>query len=214
MSGAKSKEKGSEWERQTCRSLSLWLTGDGEKKELIRTVLSGGWNTQGQTKGMEEAWAQVGDLAPNGPRGRIFREHFGVECKHHKLIDLWGVFTAPRSEWRAWWAKLVLECLPHEIQPLIFMKMNNRPPLVGMTVELLQYVNWQGTPYLILPDGMALIRLTTFLESPPEDWFRWKKALTFSQSQAALTYSTGTLEKVTPASGSILPSQPLNAKPV
>lgn len=121
------KAKGSSFERATARELSLWLTDGADKAQLIRSVLSGGWQNN------KNDWRQVGDLAPNGPVGEKFRKKYAVECKHHRSIDWWKLYTG-KSEILMWWDKLNAECIPHNLQPMLIMKMNNRPALIGMRV--------------------------------------------------------------------------------
>jgi hypothetical protein len=76
MRSGGSKAKGSAWEREVGRRLSLWLT-DGVQDDLFsRTVLSGGQFTR-SGKGIS------GDLMANGhPLAFRFLEKFSIECKH------------------------------------------------------------------------------------------------------------------------------------
>src|SRR3990172_2537168 len=92
------KRKGSSFEREIARALSLWLTRGADQTQLIRSVLSGGW--AGRAKG----FGQVGDLAPNGPIGERFRRLYAVECKHQRDISLWQLWTG--GELIEWWGEL------------------------------------------------------------------------------------------------------------
>lgn len=131
------KSKGSAFERDVAKRLSLWLTGGKDKKQLIRTVLSGGWRA-GQ--GDAEGWRQVGDLAANGPVGEQFRRRFAVECKHHRTIDLLGLWT--RTDYlKGWWEKLNAEITEHTaagetpMVPLLVFRANNRPVMAGLPTQ-------------------------------------------------------------------------------
>lgn len=119
--------KGNEFEWLIGKQLSLWMTDGEEKKELIRTVLSGGWS--------ERDVPQVGDLAPNGALGAEFRLWCGVECKHYREgadgFSWWHIFTSETPMLEEWWTKHWGECGEYGLVPLIFMRINYRPILVG-----------------------------------------------------------------------------------
>lgn len=121
------KAKGSAFERWTARELSLWLTGGKEGKQLIRSVLSGGWSAGQQ----DRDFRQVGDLAPNGPAGERFRQKFAVECKHRREIDLYGVWTR-KDALVEWWEKLLGECKRAKVAPMLIFRSNRCPTMVGM----------------------------------------------------------------------------------
>lgn len=92
------KSKGNKFENLIARRLSLWLTGGEDSTQLISSRLSGGWK--------DARWRQAGDLAPNGPKGDLFRSRFIVECKHHKKDLLWGLFHPPGENIKGWWNDL------------------------------------------------------------------------------------------------------------
>jgi hypothetical protein len=121
------KQKGSAFERQVGAQLSAWVAG-GDEKQLIRTVLSGGW------KRAASDWRQVGDLASNGPAGEQFRRVFAVECKRYRVLDWWawwlwdGVRAREGAEvLPAWWARHWEQCQPHGLVPLLVCQANRRP---------------------------------------------------------------------------------------
>ncbi len=118
------KNKGSSFERKTAKLLSKWLTKGQDEKQLIRSVLSGGWDKANPD------WRHVGDLAPNGPAGELFRRRFCVECKHHRSIDFWKLFTG-QALLVDWWKKLDDECASYGLTPFLVIKANNRPTLLG-----------------------------------------------------------------------------------
>lgn len=174
--------KGSEFERMIAKKLSLWFTDGEDHKQLIRSVLSGGWE-----KG-NDIW-QCGDLAPNGPAGTLFREHFAVECKHRKLIDFWQMFfsnkqgIADAGEWIGWWRKLCDECIPFNLCPLLIMRQNGKPVLVGLPSTYVGPLDPETEPptmaeyRMILrhptwPVDMAVMTLDTFLSLSPNAWYR------------------------------------------
>lgn len=125
------KSKGSAFERWVGAQLSLWLTGGTDKTQLIRSALSGGWAAG---RSGDAPWRHVGDLAPNGPLGDLFRQQFGVECKFHKTLDLWGLWRADGGQLIGWWDKIAKECAPTGLTPLLICKGNHLPVMVLTTL--------------------------------------------------------------------------------
>jgi hypothetical protein len=81
------KAKGSLFEREVGRKLSLWLT-NGEKPNIFaRNVLSGGSFTITAKKGMETPNIP-GDLMAASPLAFEFLSMFSVECKHRAEVAL------------------------------------------------------------------------------------------------------------------------------
>lgn len=81
------KEKGSEWERQVGKQLSLWLTAHERPDIFSRNVLSGGSFTRAERLG-EISSRMPGDLMAAHPLAIEFLKQFSVECKHLKDIGL------------------------------------------------------------------------------------------------------------------------------
>jgi hypothetical protein len=148
--------KGGEWERETSRILSEWLNPDDkdEPLQLWRSTQSGGWAARA-------IW-NVGDLRPVGDLGRTFRKKFGVECKHHKEISFWGVFSHGSPDLVEWWDKISLECQEYDLAPLLVLKQNYYPALIGFPTGLLPFAaaeRWISLPHV----GLSLIMLDEWL---------------------------------------------------
>lgn len=128
------KRKGSAFERLVAHDLSMWITRKKDPRQLIRSVLSGGW--QGTTG--KEGWRQVGDLAPNGPIGERFRRRYAVECKHHRQINLLGLWVPPSKKADVlfnWWAKLKKDAAAAGVEPMIIFRANGFPIMVGHSMK-------------------------------------------------------------------------------
>lgn len=122
MKPGRGKGKGSAFEREIGRTLSLWMTGGKDKTQLVRSVLSGGWGPRGPR--------QAGDLAANGHWGEEFRKHFVVECKHRRGELLWGLYTKTGTECiLGWWSKLADEARSIGRVPLLIFRQNGRPTM-------------------------------------------------------------------------------------
>lgn len=86
------KQKGSQFERDISKKLSLWLT-DGKRNDVLwRSEISGGRFTFSAAKG--KAVGSVGDIKATDPTGFEFADKFVVECKAwrdlHFLAFLFG----------------------------------------------------------------------------------------------------------------------------
>jgi len=73
-------QKGSKFERDIARDLSLWWSDGKERNLFWRTHASGSFGTNAKIK------AEVGDLMAIEDGGRDFMKVFNVECRHGKVI--------------------------------------------------------------------------------------------------------------------------------
>lgn len=159
------KAKGSAFEREVAKALSLWMTKGKDKTQLIRSVLSGGW-FPGQ-KALE-GWRHVGDLAPNGPRGEKFRKLFAVECKHRRDISLYDIWTRKADDTLlGWWEKLKHDAGEVDVSPLLIFRSNRMPTMVGMSVEAFTLIGTSNRPTQVAHFewvGMHVLTLQDFLK--------------------------------------------------
>lgn len=120
--------KGGAFERLIARRLSLWLTRGEDGTQLVRSQLSGGWR---RGLAAEEGWRQVGDLAPNGVTGELFRRAWAVECKHRRTIEVLPPW--PKGGLVTWWRKLELDAAGHGMEALLVFRANRRAVMVAMS---------------------------------------------------------------------------------
>lgn len=124
------KQKGSAFERQVCKDLSLWLSGGKHDDWFWRSAMSGGRATVGKKAGNIRS-QQAGDIsAIEGLRASLFAKRFYMECKHVKSLDMHGLpfrrgflFRCARSALR--------EAICYDKTPLLFVKQNRLPAMVG-----------------------------------------------------------------------------------
>lgn len=119
-----SSRKGGRYEREIAKQLSLWLTNDDSNSELIRSVSSGGWKFRKNR--------QVGDLAPNGPKGDEFRSLFGIECKNREDFSWKHYWTSEDPQLFKWWRQVAEECEDAELIPMLIYRKNYVPDLIGL----------------------------------------------------------------------------------
>lgn len=79
--------KGGRWERETARSLSLWLSQGKHADLLARNVLSGGVFTRVTRQG-KQSNIMPGDLMATHPTAFRFLSSVMVECKHLQSLGL------------------------------------------------------------------------------------------------------------------------------
>ncbi len=146
----RSKSKGNAFEWVCGRMLSKWLTLGKDQSQLVPSRGSGGWKRRTVT--------HTGDLAAEGPNGEYFRSLFVVECKHHKPGLLWALLTQTpgKNNIQGWWEKLYAEARGCGEYPMLVMRQNNRPILIGLPLAYARFVA-RGEPFLTYSGhGIAL----------------------------------------------------------
>jgi hypothetical protein len=82
----KPSDKGSAFERDICKLLSLWMSQGARPDIFFRNPASGGAFTLSLARG--RALGFGGDVAAGHPLAHSFLEHFYVEAKHWKTLGL------------------------------------------------------------------------------------------------------------------------------
>lgn len=111
--GAKSKNKGSSFERKICKTISLWLT-DGKRDDVVwRTAGSGGRATVRAKRSCRTANA-AGDMCATDPIAQPFIDKVLIEMKKgytngSERIDVLKLIDSPNSKKSVlllqWWLK-------------------------------------------------------------------------------------------------------------
>lgn len=125
------KGKGSEFERQVGKALSLWVS-EGHRSDLFaRNVLSGGSFTNAMKKDSKEH-GMPGDLAANHPMAFKFLELFTVECKHYADLGFEAFLFDTESK------SFLGSVLKHtrkqaeqaKLHPMVIARQNRRPSIL------------------------------------------------------------------------------------
>jgi len=123
-----SKAKGSQFEREISKSLSLFLT-EGERDDILwRSHSSGGRFTQRIEKGLD-THGQAGDITSTHPAGDLFIETFCIELKHYSDINLWSAFTGAKEGFLDFWDQTKRQAKQSKRLPLMIVKQNYKPVL-------------------------------------------------------------------------------------
>jgi hypothetical protein len=122
------KAKGASFEREMCVKLSLWIS-HGKRQDLLwRSSMSGGRATIASRKGIKHQ--AVGDICAVAPEGHKLTDHFFIECKHVKKLDIASFILNNRGELAKFWKVACKQAREHLRQPLLIAKENGREPLV------------------------------------------------------------------------------------
>jgi hypothetical protein len=122
------KQKGSEFERDVCRDLSLWMSG-GKREDLYwRSAMSGGRSTVAAKRG-KLLHAQAGDVSSIDPAGEPLTSKFFIECKYYKSLDLSSVFNE-RGKLIEFWKMAKDSARKYSKKPMLFAKQNRFPTYI------------------------------------------------------------------------------------
>lgn len=116
-------EKGAEFERRTCKTLSLWITAGARDDLFWRTAMSGGRATIKMREG-SQAKAQAGDIGMIDPEGATFLDNFFVEVKHHQDLLFHYLIVGGKSGIVEFWRKTCKDAVSHDKLPLMIVKQN------------------------------------------------------------------------------------------
>lgn len=148
------KAKGSSFERQVCRDLSLWLSQGQRDDYFWRSAMSGGRASVQFKKGRPNL-TQAGDISAISPEGALLTNVFMIECKFYRDLILVGLFHGIKTGINAHWETCVRQAGQHKRWPMLIARQNRFPPLV--------ILDDNGVNYLGLRDEkLPLLLVATF----------------------------------------------------
>lgn len=163
------KQKGSEFERQVCKDLSMWISG-GQRKDLFwRSAMSGGRATLALKKS-ESAVSQAGDVSAIDQLGYDFIKTYLVECKAYKNLNFHHMLSMSNGEFVTFWLKVKDDASLNRKQPMLIAKQNYIPTIVCVNETTYDWVSEKLScnPMLICPWLEAYIYLfSDILEQDP-----------------------------------------------
>ena len=121
MKPGKGKAKGSSFERDICKRLSLWLTAGKSEDVFWRSAMSGGRATVAKGK-----VRQAGDITSVSPEGHILTDRLYLECKHLKDISL-DCLIKGKGNLLTIWHKTVEEAAKYDKIPCLIFRQNHYP---------------------------------------------------------------------------------------
>lgn len=123
------KQKGSEYERQVAKRLSLWISNGVRDDLLWRSSMSGGRATL-QFKQGKKNKSQTGDLSSIDSLSQKFINTFFIEIKFYKDLNIESGFIKATGLLKSFWDKLVKDALVAEKNPMLIARQNRLPTLL------------------------------------------------------------------------------------
>jgi hypothetical protein len=122
------KPKGSAFEREVCRDLSIWLS-HGEREDVFwRSSLSGGRATVALKRDVK-LHAQAGDISAITALGEYFLRHFFIECKSYRDLNVFSSIVNGAGRLCRFWQKAVTEAAKYGKHPVLVAHQNRRPTI-------------------------------------------------------------------------------------
>jgi len=155
------KRKGSQFERDVCKDLSLWVS-DGKQEDVYwRSALSGGRTTVARAKG-KALNAQAGDISCIHPCGHVFASKFLIECKFYADLDFLGILTG-KGKLVQFWHEAWVEAGKCYKQPLLVAKQNRVFPIACLSPTGSQILTLNGRAMIVPKLEMCIIPWSDFL---------------------------------------------------
>jgi len=138
--------KGAGFERQICKTLSLWVSKGQSADVYWRSAMSGGRATVQHRKGV--SIRQAGDICAVAPEGHTLTEKYFIECKHVRNLDVLSFLLVNKGHLANYWKVACAQARTHKRKPMIIAKENHSPILVITHIgELLDYTSPQLTSH-------------------------------------------------------------------
>lgn len=138
------KAKGSQFERDVCKKLSLWIT-HGKKEDCFwRSAMSGGRATVGRKQGKDHA-RHAGDISATSPEGHVLTDNWYVECKSYGDLAITACLLTGRGTLASFWREAVEQATHFKRMPMLIAKQDRQPTFVLLP-----------TAHLLTPYGTAI----------------------------------------------------------
>lgn len=159
--GKRSKAKGSSFEREICKRLSLWISNGTAEDCLWRSAMSGGRSTVAGKRGANLS-RQAGDISAISPEGHALTDKFFVECKHVKNLNVRGLVTGKGLLW-SFWIEACSQAATYSKSPLLIAKQNNWATIVCTSHTGLALLNAGGIRRLQVSPEKETIKMHVVL---------------------------------------------------
>ena len=177
---AKGKGKGSQFERDICRTLSLWWSG-GDRDDLFwRSAGSGAMATTRGKRG-KSTFGQYGDVQATDPEGQPLIDAFTIEIKRgYSSHSFFSMLDKPEKAARQKWEEFFEQAYQDHTDSgsltwMLIWKRDRKEPMVFLCPEIMRQIK-KGLPChmrgtIRLHDGMSLdvfvSTLNDFLQCVP-----------------------------------------------
>lgn len=139
---AKGKGKGSSFEREVCKRLSLWVS-HGKREDLFwRSSMSGGRATVGRKRG-KDLRHHAGDISAVAPEGHALTDEWYVECKFYRSLEIDNFCLGERNgRLYKFWKTTSREARSYGRRPMLIAKQNFKEAIVVVPRGSIN-INWE-----------------------------------------------------------------------
>lgn len=121
--------KGSAFEREVCKGLSLWVSSGRLPDLFWRTASSGGRATQMKKKGVDLGHV-AGDICSTHPAGESFIRKYFIECKAYRDLNIPQLVMKETGLLAEFWSRARVEAESYGKIPILIFKQNQYPVCV------------------------------------------------------------------------------------
>lgn len=162
---ANSNEKGADFERQVCQKLSLWVSEYTREDVYWRAAMSGGRANLPHRRARRDAFSgQCGDISAVDALGHHLLSLFVIECKFNKTVQFQqACFGRESAVIFSHWDQVYQEAKSLDKLPMLMVKQNRQPEIVGLTKEGLRILQSGASKKLRVLCAFPSIRLRFIL---------------------------------------------------
>lgn len=135
------KKKGSQFEREVCKALSMWISRNTKSDLFWRSAISGGRATVAHKKGTDLA-RQAGDITATAEEGYPFIELFFVECKRVSTLGITNFVYNRSCPIRTFWTIACQQALRHNRAPMVIAQEDRGEIIVLMQSSVASQYRW------------------------------------------------------------------------
>lgn len=126
MISGRGKQKGSRFERDTCKLLSLWVSNNTRTDVFWRSAMSGGRATVALTRDMKLT-AAAGDISSIAAIGERLLNHIYIECKSYQDLQFFQSVTKQSGRLWRFWEETVTQADNYSKHPMLIAHQNLMP---------------------------------------------------------------------------------------
>jgi hypothetical protein len=136
------KQKGSAFEREICKKLSLWVSSNERDDLYWRSAMSGGRASVQFKKGKTNK-TQVGDITAIDSEGEILTNNWIIECKTYQNLHIDSLFfgTPKSNSLLEYWDVLCKQCDIYKKAPILIAKQNGKPIIILLDFEIVLHLH-------------------------------------------------------------------------
>ena len=122
------KAKGSAFEREICKKLSLWISKGKRVDCLWRSAMSGGRATVQRKSGVDIR--QAGDICSVSPEGHALTDLYYIETKSYRNLAIDRFIILQQGQLEKFWRETKKQARRYGKRPLLIAKQNGMPTLL------------------------------------------------------------------------------------